>query len=556
MKTVSILDYIRPEDGDNRTLAVVRALRENAGDDLRFELGAGEWHFYAADAFTEECFESNNDGGEKQVLFSLHNRKNITVDGKGAVWTLHGRLSPFVIDGCENVTVEGITSDVRRPFYTQGKIVRSAPNEAELAIDTAEYPYTVEGTNWYPYGDCWKQDLRDEVSLIHVFGADTHAPIAGSPTAFIWVGDGNPRVENLPADLWRADASQTPEGNLLLKGDFGGYTLPVGDWLVVTHENRLNSFCFIKDSQGVTLRDVVIYQMGSMGVIGQNSADILLHRVRVMPNAARNRVISTNADATHFVNCYGTLTMRDCVFDGMMDDATNIHGIYTVIENAEGNTLTLRLKHFQQRGVIPYRVGDRLRLLERDGLNEYATVTIRSVELADDYTLRITTNESIPAECVGGVAEDPDNHPEVLLEGNRTGNNRPRGFLINTSKKAVVRGNTFYNSCCGVFSGGDPWYWYEAGPMTDLTVTGNTFMGCNVLDGGFAVCVSPDPMPQLKGCYHGKVTVADNRFVNSNGNAVFARSVADLTVTGNTCDVDALVSTEACAATDIQTEWN
>ena len=214
MKIIAVCDYIRPEDGDNRTLAVVRALRENTGDDLCFELSAGEWHFYADEAFTETCFESNNDGGEKQVLFPLYNRKNITIDGKGGNWTLHGRLSPFVIDGCENVTVQGITVDVQRPFYTQGKIVRSTPNEMELAIDREAFPYTVEGVNWYPYGDCWKQDLRDRVSLIHVFGAKTQAPIPASPTAFIWVGDGNPYVENLPADLWRANAFETAEGHL------------------------------------------------------------------------------------------------------------------------------------------------------------------------------------------------------------------------------------------------------------------------------------------------------------------------------------------------------
>lgn len=67
MTVISVADYIRPGDGDNRTPAVVRALTENPGDDLCFRLSPGRWDFYAAGAFSEECWECNNDGGQKGV---------------------------------------------------------------------------------------------------------------------------------------------------------------------------------------------------------------------------------------------------------------------------------------------------------------------------------------------------------------------------------------------------------------------------------------------------------------------------------------------------------
>ena len=35
------------------------------------------------------------------------------------------------------------------------------------------------------------------------------------------------------------------------------------------------------------------------------------------------RVISTTADATHFVNCKGDILIENCRFENMLDDGTN-----------------------------------------------------------------------------------------------------------------------------------------------------------------------------------------------------------------------------------------
>lgn len=546
MLTVSIADYIRPEDGCNRTPAVVRALQAHPGDDLCFRLTPEQWDFYEDGAFEEVCYESNNDGGLKKVLFSLHGRCRVTVDGAGSRFMIHGRLSAFVVDGCEQITLCNLSSDCQRPFYTQGRVCRSTDSEVELEIDRAEFPFRVCDTNFVPYGDCWENALKDMTPLCQEFDGGMESPAPGSPTAMAWIGEGNPNVENLPAQLWRLFASETPEGHLRLVGDFG-YAMKPGNWLIMTHEKRLNSFCFIRESVGVTVRDIRLYHSGSMGVIAQNSRDLTLCRFEVVPNREKGRIISTNADATHFVHCSGFLHIQDCVMESMMDDAGNIHGIYTCIDDCGERELTLRLGHFQHQGVLPYRPGDRLRLLERDTLREWGVVTIRQVALAAPYVLRVETEEPVPPACKGGVAEDPDNLPEVLIEGCRTGKNRPRGFLVNTSKKAVVRCNTFYNSCCGVFVAGDPCYWYEAGPITNLTIEDNTFMGCNTLDGGSAVAVGPERLPLFEGIYHGNVRICNNRFVDSNGRVADVRSVTALTMEDNTCDALApVVHTEQC----------
>lgn len=88
-----------------------------------------------------------------------------------------------------------------------------------------------------------------------------------------------------------------------------------------------------------------------MGVIAQRSGDIELDHVQVTPSPGTGRMISITADATHFSNCYGFIRMLNCLFENQKDDATNIHGIYAVIDSIMGpQELIVKLMHPAQEG--------------------------------------------------------------------------------------------------------------------------------------------------------------------------------------------------------------
>ena len=557
MRLVHVEDYIRPEDGENRSPAAARALAENPGDDISFVFGKGVWHFYEEGASLEECWESNNDGGRKRVICALRGRRNIRLDGGGGEWVLHGRVSPVVIAECGDVTVCRLTGDCVRPFYTQGTILRATQEEVELAIDREGFPFTVRGGNFVPYADAWENDLSGLTVLCQEFSPETGGPVPGGHTALAKIGQGHQNLENLPAMLWVLRASLTPEGHLLLKGDFS-YVMTPGNVLVMTHERRTNSFVFVQDSRAVKLEDITIHHIGSMGVIAQNSRDITLERVRILPREGSGRLISTNADATHFVQCSGRLTLRDCVFESMMDDGTNIHGIYTVVREAGGTQLTLELRHFQQRGVLFYRPGDRLTVLDPQTLETRCRPVVAQAALADGGRLVRIRLEQASQEPLrpGDVVENPDNMPEVLIEGCRTGKNRPRGFLLGTPKRAVIRGNTFYNSCCGIQIAGDSRYWFESGPVHDVEIRENIFDGCCYLDGGYAVVIAPERMPDAAGFFHHHVRILDNRFDLPDGRLVYARSVDGLTVLGNSSSHGGQVFAQDCSHVHVQSVFS
>ncbi|MGC3978967.1 MAG: hypothetical protein QM751_12520 [Paludibacteraceae bacterium] len=69
-----------------------------------------------------------------------------------------------------------------------------------------------------------------------------------------------------------------------------------------------------------------------MGVIAEKTGNISLNKVNICRRPGSNRILSVTADATHFCNCKGKVTIENCLFENMLDDACNMHGTYTKVE--------------------------------------------------------------------------------------------------------------------------------------------------------------------------------------------------------------------------------
>ena len=57
------------------------------------------------------------------AAFILKDLKDVTLDFGGAELVFHGKIVPFILDGCENVTIRNCTIDYDRPFYTEAHIL-------------------------------------------------------------------------------------------------------------------------------------------------------------------------------------------------------------------------------------------------------------------------------------------------------------------------------------------------------------------------------------------------------------------------------------------------
>ncbi len=538
MREINIRDYYLPADGDNWTSAVSRALAvADNRRDTTLVFPQGEYRFYPDGCQRAEYYPSNNDGGMKNIVFHLDGCENVTVDGQGSEFVFYGLVSPFILHRCRNVTVKNLSADTADVFYMQATIVAATAQRVELAVDTDLCPFAVENGNLVIENAHWRHNTGDVWVLLQEFNTATGGPAPGSLTMVAVIGETTVDRNYLPARLADLTASVTPDGHLVLEGDFG-YTMTVGNTLIMTHERRDHSFATVFESCDTRFEHVTAYHAQSMGVACQCAHNVTLDNCRFMVREGSKRLLSINADATHFVNCSGLVHIKDCVMDGMMDDAVNVHGIYTTVTALEDmRHFTLELGHYQQFNVNVYYVGDEIVLYDTETMAEIGVGHIETATLVDERHIAVTLQDEADFPlAVGMTAENRERMPSVVVEGCRMGRNRPRGVLLSTPKPSVIRGNTFYNSCTAIqISGGPDAFWQEAGATRDVLVEDNHFCDCNYLGYGPVVHImrSGCPVGAPSVIYHGKIVIRNNLFETFCRKMVDASLVADLTVENN-----------------------
>jgi hypothetical protein len=102
-----------------------------------------------------------------------------------------------------------------------------------------------------------------------------------------------------------------------------------------------------------------------------------------------------------------------------------------------------------------------------------------------------------------------------------------RGFLLTTRGKVLVEGNTFHRcKMPAILIEGDANNWYESGSIRDMTIRGNTFIGCGIAINPH-VRSGDDPV-------HKNIRIVDNTF--KEGAGISAHHTAGLTISGNRSD--------------------
>jgi len=190
-------------------------------------------------------------------------------------------------------------------------------------------------------------------------------------------------------------------------------------------------------------------------------------------------MLTTTADATHFNNCRGLVRISNCLFENMLDDGTNIHGVYGIVEDVlDKNTLGINMGHFQQLGFQFAAPGDNIGFLEiGSSLHPYFESVVSSVDMINKrYYIIKFESELDPNIKKGQLLDNLDWYPEVELVNNIVRNNRARGFLISSPRYSLVEGNYFSSMDQAIsIHAGYGGYWYESGFVGELTIRNNYF---------------------------------------------------------------------------------
>lgn len=477
-------------------------------------------------------YVSNNDVSEKSIAFELQNKKNIVLDFSGSKVIFNGRITPFVIENCENITIKNIVVDYDRPFFSQGAIVESKKDYFVLKFDSV-FSYRIENSEIIFTAKNWEENINQGFYLFQEYDTIKKCVAYNAGVALCVVGNNAQPKIGAPGDVRKLKATDLGNGFVKFSGEV--WQMEKDNTLIITHEKRLNNIILAKDSKNLHFENITIKHSGSMGIICQCCEDIYLDNIQVRLDSISKGMITTNCDATHFVNCSGKLNIKNSTFENMLDDGVNIHGIYTEVNKIVSDTeFIAELMHYQQYGVNVYKTGDKIIAYHGKSVKIADEYTVISAEMLSEKLIKIKINESTSSLNIDDHIENRQRMPEVSIDNCTTGKNRPRGFLISTSKSAKVTNCKFNNAAFGIHIAGDTTYWFESGGVENVLIENNIFEDCGYQMGDYAIGITPEYLAAPGAQYfHKNIIIKNNIFKTFTDGIVYAEGVSGLTVSNN-----------------------
>jgi len=488
----------------------------------------GQYDFHPENALETYRAVANHDNGLKRMAFPLFDCENLTIDGNGSLFMMHGRIIPFTLERCRNVTLKNLTIDWIRSFHAEMKVLERdmKTKSALFEVDEQRYPHRIRNGQLF----FERFGREDPIGFNIVFDPKTCAPIYETKKYVLKSGE-------------QIKVSKPGKNRIRIISGFKKEPPPVGSVLVAYGVHPTSRLCHaiqITNSEDIRIENLTIHDAGGMGLIVERTENVTLNGMKVTSN--KERLVSTRADATHFIGCKGTITLKNCLFEHMLDDGINVHGAYVQVVRYLGNkTFLCSISHFQQWGLTFGEPGDRIALLSRETVLPFYETTIKKIKVLNEQRF-VMTVENLPDKLpdIPMSVENLTWHPDLIMRNNIIRKNRARSVLVTTKGKVLIENNRFSSQMHGILIEGDNNKWYESGAVRDVTIRNNVFNNI-----GFAVnkCYPLFASPKLnnkqhfgKSRYHRNITFTDNIIRSFNGHLVLARSVDGLKISGNRVD--------------------
>ena len=542
-------------DADMATLVAQmldKVKAEANGKPATIRFAPGKYHFYPEGAVHKEYYISNHDQhNDRAVGIAIEEFKGLTIDGQGADFIFHGRMLPVSVVATEDCTLSNFSVDFATPHIAQAEVIT---NDPEVGITfrvapwvnaqvTAEGAFIHTGEGW-AFRPMWGIAFEPDTRHIVYNTSDIGTPVQ--------------QVTRIDERTFLAPAWKDKR-------------LKPGTVVAMRTYERPSPGIFVSHARNTTLENVKMHYAEGMGLLAQMSEDITLDGFSVCLRGDDDpRYFTTQADATHFSGCKGKIRSVNGLYEGMMDDAINVHGTYLkVMERIDDHTLRARYMHGQAWGFDWGYKGDKVqfvrsRTMELVGgsfTTELAEITECSdaskVLSAEPFKLSgaihgsrefiIRFADALPQEISANEGYGIENltwTPEVYFANNTIRNNRARGTLFSTPKRTVVEDNLFdHTSGTAILLCGDCNGWYETGACRDVLIRRNRFV--NALTNMFqftngVISIYPEipALAEQKAYFHGgtknAIRIVNNEFDTFDHPLLYAKSVDGLQWKGNT----------------------
>jgi hypothetical protein len=441
--------------------------------------------------------------GTIMTFESLH---GLTIEGNNSLLQFAGSARPFLFSGCSDLQVKNLRIDWLRPPFSQGIVKSAASDYFEILID-AQFP--VQG--------------NERIQALGEYDRATRLPAPNGVDAY-----GAVSSVTLTAPRTLRVSLAKPVG------------VTTGMTLVLRHQVYGSDAITLRSCIGTALSHITIYATPGLGVLGLGSTDITLENYIVATMPGSNRLLSTCADASHFVDCRGFLRISGCSFFGMGDDAVNAFASYWRVVRAIAATSF----EVAGRGGSPIgawqlpRSQDHLRFVDGKTLAPLSESTVAAATANGPNAILTLTQPLRTPVPAGSLVCNLNGSPQLSVENCHFLGNRARGVVAHSD--ARIEDNSFSGCSLAAILLAPDAHWMEGPAVRNVSVARNKISNCGYgrsNDRRGAVCVDTahDPHPQVLGPrVNGGIQIVDNVFGALPVAPVFCSSATRVSILRNT----------------------
>ena len=498
------------------------------------------YHVRQDDSFVLEGYHCSNSAkkhenptGLRYAALYLKNKRNVTVDGNGATVMVHGKMTPILFDGCENITLRNMTIDYACP--TMGEItVLSNENGVCLLKINADCCYRVEGNELIWQGEpgldgnpYWEDSYQGDRR--HVKRYD---PAAKQVWDFGRDAIGMAWIEQLDDTTLRAELKDK------------SVELPAGDVLQTRNIVRDQVGGIFQRCRNILVEDMRIRFMHGLGMVSQFCENVTYRNCDLTPG--KGRTIASTADFFQFSGCRGDLVIEDCKAWGAQDDYVNVHGTHLRIveKEEEQQSIVVRFMHAESWGFQAFAMGDALEFIRWDTLIPYSSAKVVGFQRLNDTDIRLFLDRALPALELGrDVVENATWTPNLYVRNCDFAQTAGRGILCTTRGEVIIENNRFYHLWGpALLIEDDCNFWFESGYTRKIVFRNNQIIGCDygvTWESAPVIRYTPKVMNEASTAFvHGKLVLTGNVFRGSHfgDHSIWLEYVAEAEITDNIFD--------------------
>ena len=314
--TINALDYgADPTGATDSTVAIQNALSaakelEEQGKSVTLEFPYGEYHIYKDKALSREYHTSNTNSIEnpiKTIGFLIEEHENLTVDGNGSLFMMHGNMMALAVVHSENIVLKDFAWDFAVPTVTEMTVTATGSNYTEYYIPEC-FPYQISGSTIK-----WSSDLSPYTGEPYWTATGNH-----NTYAIVTYHPDDEMARNMGTDVspFTNATSITEVGDNVIRVNYSWKNSAQNEhhklgtvFALCGNAHRETAGAFTWESKNVLAEGVNVHFMHGFGWLIQMSEDVTYRNCNLMPRENSGHITVSFADGLHASGAKGEIVV-------------------------------------------------------------------------------------------------------------------------------------------------------------------------------------------------------------------------------------------------------